>query len=118
MLYKFFLGINVIEDDICVSLVTCCEHDYLKMFVHQLEAFVRKWPNVETRFHNFTRHCCYVQVYVWATVRVFLSDTVCEGLVQIEDYCFFNTGFRERQIYHSFLNFGVADRWQILKEAD
>lgn len=85
MLEKFSSWVNIVKNDIGIPLVRCSEDHYLIVLVHLLEHFLAIRTYVETCVDNFARCCIDLKPDVWRLIRILLSHTVREGLVQVKE---------------------------------
>lgn len=118
MLDELLFGIDVVEDNISVSLVAGRKHDNFEVLINELETLAGKRPDVEASPEDFARHGGDVEVDVGGPCGVLLADAVRECLVQVEDYRLADARLRERQVDHASLDFFLLNLRKALKEAN
>ena len=55
MLEVLIVRINMVENHICVPLMTRCENSYLIVLIHNLQHLMSVWPDIEASLVVFAR---------------------------------------------------------------
>ena len=110
--------VDVVDNDICVPLMTGSKHNHFEVLVNQFQHLPRVWPDVESRLQDFSRHERDIKIHIRFPQRILLPHTMCQCFIQVEYDCLLNVWLREGQVYHSAFYLFIVNGCQVLQEVD